>query len=78
MSRWTLHAFLDEAGITLASIDAAQARVALKARIRFGHGMGHPGALDFGDSFAYALAKVNAAPLLYTGDDFSRTDTAAA
>ena len=35
VSRRTLDAFLDEAGIALASIDAAQARVALEARIRF-------------------------------------------
>ena len=60
--------------IVLASIDAGQARVALEARIRFGRGMGHGGALNFGDTFAYALAKVNAAPLLCTGDDFGRTD----
>jgi ribonuclease VapC len=73
-----LDAFLDEAGIALASIDAAQARVALEARIRFGRGMGHGGVLNFGDTFAYALAKLRAAPLLYTGDDFSRTDINAA
>ena len=36
------------------------------------------GALNFGDTFAYALAKLRAAPLLYTGEDFSRTDVAAA
>ena len=40
--------------------------------------MGDGGALNFGDTFAYALAKVNAAPLLYTGGDFSRTDINAA
>jgi ribonuclease VapC len=73
-----LDRFLDEAGIVLASIDAAQARVALEVRIRFGRGMGHGGALNFGDTFAYALAKVNAAPLLYAGDDFGRTDIIAA
>jgi ribonuclease VapC len=73
-----LDALLDEAGIVLAPIDAGQARVALEARIRFGRGMGHGGALNFGDTFAYALAKVNAAPLLYTGDDFGRTDIATA
>ena len=62
----------------LASIDAAQASVALEARIRFGRGMGDGGVLNFGATFAYALAKVNAAPLLFTGNDFSRTDIAAA
>ena len=73
-----LDAFLDAAGIALISIDAAQARVALEARIRFGRGMGHGCAPNFGDTFAYALAKLRAAPLLYTGDDFSRTNIAAA
>ena len=73
-----LDSFLDEAGIMLAPIDASQARVALDARIRFGRGMGHGGLLNFGDAFAYALAKVNSAPLLFTGDDFKRTDCTAA
>jgi ribonuclease VapC len=40
--------------------------------------MGHGGVLNFGDAFAYALAKVNAAPLLWVGDDFTMTDVAAA
>ena len=73
-----LDAFLDEAGIELAPIDAAQARIALAARIRFGRGMGHGGVINFGDAFAYALAKVRAAPLLYIGDDSATTDIAAA
>lgn len=73
-----LDGFLAEAGIALAPIDAAQARLALEARIRFGRGMGHGGALNFGDTFAYALAKSHAAPLLYMGDDFRNTDIASA
>jgi ribonuclease VapC len=73
-----LDAFLDEAGIGLAPIDAAQARIALDTRIRYGRGMGHGGVLNFGDAFAYALAKVHVAPLLYTGDDFGTTDIATA
>jgi ribonuclease VapC len=73
-----LDAFLDEAGIGLAPIDAAQARIALDARIRYGCGMGHGGVLNFGDAFAYAFAKVHAAPLLYTGEDFGTTDIATA
>jgi hypothetical protein len=35
---------------------------------------GHPAKLNFGDCFAYALAKVTAEPLLFKGDDFARTD----
>ena len=73
-----LDAFLDEAGIGLAPVDGAQARLALRARIRFGRGMGHGGLLNFGDAFSYALARVNEAPLLSIGDDFGTTDVAVA
>ncbi|MDE0623766.1 MAG: type II toxin-antitoxin system VapC family toxin, partial [Bryobacterales bacterium] len=38
----------------------------------------HPAALNFGDCFAYALAHVSGEPLLYKGDDFTRTDVSAA
>jgi ribonuclease VapC len=69
-----LDAFLNEAGIVLAPVDAAQARVALRARIVHGRGMGHGGMLNFGDAFAYALAKSLDAPLLFIGDDFAATD----
>jgi ribonuclease VapC len=48
-------------------------RAALKASLRFGKGR-HPAALNFGDCLSYAVASVAGQPLLYTGDDFSRTD----
>jgi ribonuclease VapC len=73
-----LDAFLGEAGIALAAVDAAQARLALTARIVRGRGMGQDGALNFGDCFAYALAKSLDAPLLFVGDDFAGTDVTAA
>jgi ribonuclease VapC len=73
-----LDRLLDELGIVLAPVDAGQARLALQARIRFGRGMGHGGALNYGDSFAYALAKTRDAPLLFVGDDFRGTDVAIA
>lgn len=38
----------------------------------------HPASLNFGDCFAYALAKERSLPLLYIGNDFSRTDIQAA
>ncbi len=63
-----------ETGIALAAVDAAQARLALQARIRFGRGMGHGGLLNFGDAFSYALARTQDAPLLFIGDDFGTTD----
>lgn len=69
-----LDAFVDEAAITLAPVDEPQIKLALNARIRFGRGMGHGGALNFGDSFSYALAKSRNVPLLFTGNDFNRTD----
>jgi ribonuclease VapC len=73
-----LDAFLDEVAITLIPVDAGQIRVALRARIQFGRGMGHGGELNFGDSFSYALAKTLGAPLLFVGDDFTKTDIAPA
>ncbi len=73
-----LDAFLNEAGITLAPIDAAQARFALAARFRHGRGMGHGGVLNFGGVLAYALATKHDAPLLFIGDDFGTTDVVAA
>ena len=44
---------------------------------RFGKG-NHPAALDFGDCFAYALARTTGEPLLFKGEDFARTDIEAA
>ena len=69
-----LDALLSETGITLAPIDLDQARLALRARIEYGRGMGHGGVLNFGDAFSYALAKAAKVPLLFIGDDFGRTD----
>jgi ribonuclease VapC len=73
-----LDRFLDEAGIAMVPVDVAQARLALRARIRFGRGMGHGGVLSFGDAFSYALARAHQAPLLFVGDDFGTTDVTAA
>ena len=73
-----LDRFLDEAGIALAPVDATQARLALRARIQFGRGMGHGGVLNFGDAFSYALARARQAPLLFIGDNFGTTDVTVA
>jgi ribonuclease VapC len=51
-----------------------QARLAFEAFKRFGKGRGSKAALNFGDCFAYALAKELQAPLLYQGNDFAHTD----
>lgn len=50
---------------------------AMEAFLRFGRGR-HPVGLNFGDCMTYATAGVSGFPLLYTGDDFARTDIAAA
>lgn len=68
-----LDTFLMHAGIELAAVDPDQARLALRARIAYGRGMGHGGSLNFGDAFSYALAKTLDAPLLFVGDDFAAT-----
>lgn len=73
-----LDRLLEEAGVALAPVDAAQARLALRARIQFGRGMGHGGLLNFGDAFSYALAQTRQAPLLFIGGDFGTTDVTVA
>jgi ribonuclease VapC len=40
---------------------------------RWGKGV-HPAGLNFGDCFAYDVAKQNDCPLLFVGDDFAKTD----
>ena len=52
-------------------------RAAVEAFRRFGKGR-HPAALNFGDCLSYATARLADRPLLYVGDDFSRTDLEAA
>ena len=72
------HDTLELANIAIAPIDEAQARAALEARIKYGRGFGHQARLNYGDCFAYALAKVRDLPLLYVGDDFTHTDIVSA
>ena len=61
------------ADIEIVPLDQDQAEIARIAWRRFGKGR-HPAALNYGDCFAYALAKSRRLPLLYQGDDFSQTD----
>ncbi len=70
-----LDLFISKARITLASVDADQAYVARDAFRRYGKGR-HPAGLNFGDCFAYALAKMLDEPLLFKGNDFVLTDIA--
>jgi ribonuclease VapC len=54
-------------------VSAATARRIGAIYTRWGKGF-HPASLNFGDCFAYDLAKENGCPLLFIGNDFSRTD----
>jgi len=60
-------------GFEVVSVTPAAARRIADAYGRWGKGV-HPAALNFGDCFAYELAKEHACRLLYVGDDFSKTD----
>ena len=51
-----------------------QAIIAAAAFRLYGKGSGHGAGLNFGDCFTYALAKITGEPVLFKGDDFSRTD----
>lgn len=66
------------AQLVIEPVTAEQARLARETYRDFGKGSGHPARLNFGDCFAYALAKVANEPLLYKGNDFSRTDVQSA
>ena len=63
--------------IEIIAVSVKQANIARKAFQRFGRGR-HPARLNFGDCFAYALAKDCGAPLLFKGEDFAQTDIAVA
>lgn len=65
---------LRAAQLTIEPVTAAQARIAREAYRDFGKGAGHRAGLNFGDCFAYALAKVTGEPILFKGDDFTHTD----
>ncbi len=69
-------AFLSEAEIAIVPLGEAEALAAMAAAARYGKGRGHPAQLNMGDCFSYGCAKVRRMPLLYKGDDFSRTDLA--
>lgn len=69
-----LDQLLTVAAVTIAPVTVEQARLARDAYRDYGKGSGHPAGLNFGDCFAYALAREHDDTLLYKGDDFSHTD----
>jgi len=70
--------FAIESRLRIEPVTETQAHIARQAYRDFGRGSGHPAGLNFGDCFAYALAKATGEPLLYKGSDFSHTDVASA
>jgi ribonuclease VapC len=65
---------LREAQVLIEPVTEIQARLARDAYRDFGKGSGHSARLNFGDCFAYALAKTTGEPLLFIGADFGHTD----
>jgi ribonuclease VapC len=71
--RW-LDDFMKAAGIRIEPVTPDKAQAARSAHRQFGKRTGHSAALNYGDGFASALAKIMDAPLLCKGDDFPSTD----
>jgi ribonuclease VapC len=61
-------------GIVTEPVTEEQAHIARRAYQDYGKGSAHPARLNFGDCFAYALARVTGEPLLFKGDHFAHTD----
>jgi ribonuclease VapC len=69
-----LRDLLRASAVEVAPFTLRQAELASAAYRHFGRGSGHAARLNFGDTFAYALAMDLDEPLLFKGDDFSKTD----
>lgn len=69
---------LREAQISVVPITEEIAHLAVAAFERFGKGRSREARLNFGDCLTYACAKAHGAPILFKGDDFTRTDAAKA
>jgi ribonuclease VapC len=65
--------FLDDLKVEVLPFDGRHWRAATDAFIRYGKGR-HPAGLNFGDCMSYAAARVADEPLLFTGNDFAKTD----
>lgn len=72
-----LDALISRAGITVVAVTREHANIARQAYLDFGEG-NHAAGLNFGDCFAYALSKTTGLPLLFKGNDFSKTDLVSA
>ena len=65
--------FFDEITLEVVPVDDESAKRAADAYNLWGKGV-HPAKLNYGDCFAYELAKTYDCPLLFVGSDFSQTD----
>jgi len=68
---------IDRLNFEVVPVTTTSARRMGEAYRQWGRGM-HPAALNFGDCFAYELAREYACPLLYVGNDFAKTDVESA
>jgi ribonuclease VapC len=73
VGRRELDLLLQTIGVEIVAVDTHQAEIARHAFRTFGKGR-HAAGLNFGDCFSYALSQVAGEPLLFKGDDFSKTD----
>ena len=70
-------ALMEQGGVEVVPVTASTARRVAEAYAAWGKG-NHPAGLNFGDCFAYALAREMGAMLLYVGQDFAKPDVARA
>jgi ribonuclease VapC len=71
--RAEMERLIDGLGFEVVSVTPASARRIAQAYELWGKGV-HPAALNFGDCFAYEVAKEHGCRLLYVGEDFAQTD----
>ena len=64
---------IDGIGPEIVAVTAASAKRIALAYDRWGKGV-HPAGLNLGDCFAYEVAKEHSCPLLFVGNDFTKTD----
>lgn len=73
-ARTVLQEAVTPIGIVVEPVTEAQVEIARDAWRQYGKGSGHPARLNYGDCFAYALARQLNEPLLFVGNDFAQTD----
>lgn len=69
-----LNQLVQRTQLEVVPVSAAEAQAGVAAFKAYGRGSGHVARLNFGDCFAYALARTRGLPLLFKGDDFIHTD----